>query len=79
MAYRSSLASCSFRYSHNHPIKTHSAHGNGARNRHAFGGTGLYYAQGRYGEAGPLLKRALEGQERVLGQDPPNTLTSVNN
>ena len=40
---------------------------------------GLYQAQGRYGEAEPLYKRALEACERVLGKEHPNTLTSVNN
>ena len=40
---------------------------------------GLYQAQGRYGEAEPLFKRALEVNERVLGPEHPDTLTSVNN
>ena len=39
----------------------------------------LYQAQGRYGEAEPLLRRALEARERVLGPEHPHTLTSVNN
>ena len=39
----------------------------------------LYQDQGRYGEAEPLLKRALEAKERVLGREHPDTLTSVNN
>ena len=39
----------------------------------------LYHAQGRYGEAEPLLKRALDGRERVLGKEHPDTLQSVNN
>ena len=39
----------------------------------------LYQAQGRYGEAEPLYRRALEARERVLGPEHPETLTSVNN
>ena len=39
----------------------------------------LYHAQGRYGEAEPLFKRALEASERVLGKEHPDTLASVNN
>ena len=38
---------------------------------------GLYQAQGRYGEAEPYLRRALELGERVLGKDHPWTLGSV--
>ncbi len=34
---------------------------------------------GRYAGAEPLYRRALEGVERVLGKDHPDTLTSVNN
>jgi tetratricopeptide (TPR) repeat protein len=34
---------------------------------------------GRFGEAEPLLVRALETRERVLGTEHPETLTSVNN
>jgi tetratricopeptide (TPR) repeat protein len=34
---------------------------------------------GNYGAAELLLRRALEGNERVLGPEHPNTLTSVNN
>ena len=34
----------------------------------------LYHAQGRYGEAEPLYKRALEANERVLGKEHPDTL-----
>ncbi len=34
----------------------------------------LYQAQGRYGEAEPLLKRALEGYERVLDKEHAETL-----
>ena len=36
-------------------------------------------SQGRYGEAEPLFRRALAGQERVLGKEHPDTLASVNN
>ena len=39
----------------------------------------LYEAQGRYGEAEPLYRRALEAYERVLGKEHPDTLISVNN
>ena len=39
----------------------------------------LYQAQGRYGEAEPLYKRALEACERVLGPEHPHTLLSVSN
>jgi len=39
----------------------------------------LYQAQGRYSEAEPLYKRALEAYERVLGKGHPDTLASVNN
>ena len=39
----------------------------------------LYHAQGRYSEAEPLYKRALEASERVLGREHPDTLQSVNN
>ncbi len=34
---------------------------------------------GRTAEAIPLLERTLADCERVLGPDPPNTLTSRNN
>ncbi|TFH54313.1 MAG: tetratricopeptide repeat protein, partial [Methanothrix sp.] len=34
---------------------------------------------GRYEGAEPLFRRALEGRERVLGKEHPDTLTSVNN
>ena len=34
---------------------------------------GLYRAQGRYAEAAPLLKEAVEIMERVLGAEHPNT------
>jgi CHAT domain-containing protein/tetratricopeptide (TPR) repeat protein len=36
-------------------------------------------AQGRYGEAEQLFRRALERQERALGKDHPDTLGTVNN
>ena len=39
----------------------------------------LYQVEGRYAEAEPLYKRALETQERVLGKEHPDTLGSVNN
>ena len=39
----------------------------------------LYDDQGRYSEAEPLYKRALEASERVLGKEHPDTLASVNN
>ena len=39
----------------------------------------LYKTQGRYVEAEPLIKRALEASERVLGKEHPDTLRSVNN
>jgi tetratricopeptide (TPR) repeat protein len=35
--------------------------------------------QGRYEEAETLNRRALEGWEKELGEDHPNTLISVNN
>ena len=37
----------------------------------------LYQAQGRYGEAELLLKRALAARERVLGPEHPETLRTV--
>ena len=37
------------------------------------------YRQGRYGEAEPRLKQALEIHRRVLGDDHPATATSFNN
>ena len=40
---------------------------------------GLYEAQGRYEEAEPLYKKALEISEKVLGEEHPNTATSYNN
>ena len=33
----------------------------------------LYYAQGRYSEAAPLFKEAVEIMERVVGAEHPNT------
>jgi tetratricopeptide (TPR) repeat protein len=33
--------------------------------------------QGKYGEAEAMHRRALEGYEKVLGPEHPNTLTSV--
>jgi hypothetical protein len=38
----------------------------------------LYQAQGRYGEAEPLAKRALEGLTRVLEKNHPNTRGAAN-
>lgn len=35
--------------------------------------------QGRYAEAEQLFRRALEGQEKALGKDHPDTLGTVNN
>jgi tetratricopeptide (TPR) repeat protein len=39
----------------------------------------LYQDQGRYGEAEPLLRRALAARERMLGAEHPDTLGSINN
>jgi tetratricopeptide (TPR) repeat protein len=39
----------------------------------------LYYHQGRYEEAEPLLQRALDIVEKVRGPEHPNTATSLNN
>ena len=39
----------------------------------------LYQSQGRYGEAEPLYRRALEARERVLGPEHPHTLATKNN
>ncbi|KAJ1639406.1 hypothetical protein T492DRAFT_1117215 [Pavlovales sp. CCMP2436] len=39
----------------------------------------LLQAQGKLGEAEPLLRRALEGREEQLGESHPDTLASVNN
>jgi len=35
--------------------------------------------QGKYEEAEQINRRALEGYEKALGKEHPNTLTSVNN
>ena len=35
--------------------------------------------QGKYEEAEQMNRRALEGYEKVLGREHPDTLTSVNN
>jgi tetratricopeptide (TPR) repeat protein len=37
----------------------------------------LYYAQGRYEEAPPLVKRALKIREKVLGEEHPDTSESL--
>ncbi len=39
----------------------------------------LYDAQGRYGDAEPLLKRALAIWEKALGPEHPNVATSLEN
>ena len=39
----------------------------------------LYYSQGRYSEAEPLLVQALELRNRLLGEDHRNVATSLNN
>ena len=39
----------------------------------------LYRSQGRYGEAEPLLKQALQLNREVLGERHPSTLISLNN
>ncbi|MEO1210047.1 MAG: tetratricopeptide repeat protein [Cyanobacteria bacterium J06638_20] len=39
----------------------------------------LYYRQGRYSEATPLLKRTLTQRQQSLGPDHPHTATSLNN
>ena len=39
----------------------------------------LYYGQGRYAEAEPLYKRALEILEKVLGPDHPDVARGLNN
>jgi Tetratricopeptide repeat len=38
---------------------------------------GLYESTGRYAEAEPLYKRALEARERVLGPEHPDTLSKI--
>ena len=40
---------------------------------------GLYYTQGQYAQAEPLLKRALMIQEKALGPDHPAVATSLEN
>ena len=35
--------------------------------------------QGRHTEAEPLYRRALDGREKVLGAEHPDTLASLNN
>ena len=37
------------------------------------------FTQGKLQEAEPLYRRALEGYERTLGPDHPDTLASINN
>ena len=39
----------------------------------------LLRAQGKYAEAEPLFRRALQGREAELGPTYPHTLSSVNN
>ena len=39
----------------------------------------LYWNQGRYDEAEPLYLETLETRKRVLGDDHPDTLNSMNN
>ncbi|KAF2732459.1 hypothetical protein EJ04DRAFT_440977, partial [Polyplosphaeria fusca] len=39
----------------------------------------LLSRKGKYNEAAVLSRRVLEGRERALGKDHPDTLTSVNN
>ena len=39
----------------------------------------LYQAQGRYGEAEPLLAEALALRRETLGEAHPDTLHSINN
>jgi tetratricopeptide (TPR) repeat protein len=38
-----------------------------------------FESRGRYDEADELYKRALEGMEKLLGNDHPDTLSSRNN
>ena len=40
---------------------------------------GLYYYQGRYTEAEPLLLEALEMRKQLLGEEHPNTQTIQKN
>ena len=39
----------------------------------------LYYAQGKYAQAEPLLQRALAIREKALGPEHPDVARSVNN
>ncbi len=39
----------------------------------------LYYSQGRYAEAEPLLTEALEMRKQLLGSAHPHVATSLNN
>jgi tetratricopeptide (TPR) repeat protein len=39
----------------------------------------FFFGKGQYAESESLLRRALEGRERALGPEHPDTLTSVNN
>ncbi len=39
----------------------------------------LLHSQGRLAEAEPYLREALDGHRRVLGEEHPHTLTSMNN
>jgi tetratricopeptide (TPR) repeat protein len=40
---------------------------------------GLYYSQGRYSEAEPLLVQALALKKRLLGEEHPSVASSLNN
>uniref|UniRef100_UPI000A752B74 tetratricopeptide repeat protein n=1 Tax=Geitlerinema sp. PCC 9228 TaxID=111611 RepID=UPI000A752B74 len=40
---------------------------------------GLYQSQGRYEEAEPLYRQALEMRKRLLGEQHPDVATSLNN
>ena len=52
----------------------------GDRLSYRFNAVALFHSDaGRYKAAEPLYRRALEGYERVLGREHPDTLTSVNN
>ena len=39
----------------------------------------VYFFEGRYGEAEPLFRRALDIQERALGHDHPDVAKTLNN
>ena len=39
----------------------------------------LYWRQGKYAQAEPIRARVVELQRRVLGEEHPATLTSMNN